>query len=224
MYNIIYSNVIDLIRFSESFMIPKNFKECTMTNQLNGEKALQKLLKGNKRFVALRAQHPNQGIKRRKEVIKGQKPFAVIVSCSDSRVPPEIIFDQGIGDLFVVRVAGNIIDDCALGSIEYAVDHLGTGLILVLGHGKCGAVTAVVKGEKPHGHIRSIVKAILPAVKKAKQKPGDVLENAIRINVRQVVHEIKSSKPVIAEKIKRQQIRIAGAYYDIETGAVTIIE
>ncbi len=216
-------NFKKLIRFFESFMILIK-KRYTMTTQTNAEKALKKLLQGNKRFVAANARHPNQGIKRRKKATRGQKPFAVIVGCSDSRVPPEIIFDRGLGDLFIIRLAGNIVDDCALGSIEYAVDHLGTDLVVVLGHGKCGAITTAVNGETPHGHIGSIVKAILPAVKKAKQESGDVLENAIRTNVRFVVDRIKSSKPIIAKKVKAKKLHIIGAYYDIETGEVSIIE
>ena len=142
---------------------------------MDGDRALQKLMEGNTRYVSARLAHPNQTPARRAEVSEGQHPFAVIVGCSDSRLPPEIIFDQGLGDLFVVRLAGHVLNDEALGSIEYAVEHLGTQLIMVLGHDRCGAVTAAVKEGDASGHLGSIMKAIAPAVKKAKDRPGDLL-------------------------------------------------
>jgi carbonic anhydrase len=185
--------------------------------------ALQKLIEGNRRFAASESVHPNQTAERRTEVSKGQKPFAVIVGCSDSRVPPEIIFDQGLGDLFIIRVAGNIVDEVALGSIEYAVDHLGIELVLVLGHGNCGAVTASVKGEKVHGHVGSIVKAITLAVEKAKKQPGDLIDNSIKTNVKLIVNQIMSSKPILSKLVKEDKLKIVGAYYNIENGVVDII-
>ncbi|MCX5808988.1 MAG: carbonic anhydrase [Proteobacteria bacterium] len=194
-----------------------------MSDNQSIQEALQKLADGNKRFIGSKLTHPNQTAERRNEVSKGQKPFAVIVGCSDSRIPPEIIFDQGLGDLFVIRVAGNIVDDIALGSIEYAVDHLGTPLVVVLGHGKCGAVTTTVQGGEAYGHIGSIVKTIAPAVEKAKAQSGDLTDNAIRANVELVVEKIKSSKPILAKALEQGTIKIAGAYYDIETGKVDII-
>ncbi len=187
------------------------------------DEALKKLISGNQRFAASKPIHPNQSTERRAEVSKGQKPFAVIVGCSDSRIPPEIIFDQGLGDLFVIRVAGNITDDVALGSIEYAVDHLGTQLVVVLGHGKCGAVTATVQGGGAHGHIGSIVKAISPAVKKAAGRPGDLTDNAIRANVELVVGAVSSSEPVLSALVKGGRIKVVGAYYDIDTGVVEFL-
>ncbi len=194
-----------------------------MSDNQSIQEALQKLADGNKRFFGSKLTHPNQTAERRNEVSKGQRPFAVIVGCSDSRIPPEIVFDQGLGDLFVIRVAGNIVDDIALGSIEYAVDHLGAQLVVVLGHGKCGAVTAAVQGGEAHGHIGSIVKTIAPAVEKAKAQSGDLTDNAIRANVELVVEKIKSSKPILAKALEHGKIKIAGAYYDIETGKVELI-
>jgi carbonic anhydrase len=187
------------------------------------EEAMQKLIEGNKRFIASETIHPNQTADRRAEVSNGQKPFAIIVGCSDSRIPPEIIFDQGLGDIFVIRVAGNIVDDAALGSIEYAVDHLGVELILVLGHGKCGAVSATVQGGGAHGHIACIVNAIAPAVEKARNQSGDLIDNAIKANVELVVNQISYSKPILSELVENKKIKIAGAYYNIESGAVEII-
>jgi carbonic anhydrase len=124
---------------------------------LSSDSALQKLMTGNKRYYEGNLTHPNQTKVRILEVAKGQHPFAIILGCSDSRVPPEVIFDQGIGDLFIIRVAGNIIDNNALGSIEYAVEHLGVKLVVVLGHEKCGAVDATVKGGEAPGHIKYLI-------------------------------------------------------------------
>jgi len=196
--------------------------EMIMTNKKDIEDALKQLIEGNNRYVSSKMVHPNQTAERRKEVAKGQKPFAVIIGCSDSRIPPEILFDQGIGDLFVIRVAGNIVDDVELGSVEYAVDHLGTKLVVVLGHGKCGAVTATAQGGEAHGHIGSIVRTIAPAVEKAKAQSGDLVDNAIRINVGLVVDKIKSSS-IIKKMLEQDAIRVAGAYYDIDSGKVDII-
>jgi len=187
------------------------------------KQSLKKLIDGNKRCVVCKPQYPRQDARRRKEVSKGQKPFAVIVGCSDSRIPPELIFDQGLGDLFVVRLAGNIVDNVALGSIEYAVEHLGSKLIVVLGHGKCGAVTAATQGADAPGHVGAVVKAIQPAVKKARKLPGDFIDNAIRANVTLVAGKIKSSKPILAEMAEKGEIEVIGAYYNIETGAVEIL-
>lgn len=181
---------------------------------------LELLIEGNKRFVSEKLDHPRQDSAQRKNVSSGQKPFAVIVGCSDSRVPPEIIFDQGIGDLFIIRDAGNIVDDVALGSIEYAVEHLGVELIVVLGHSKCGAVTATAKGEEASGHIESIVKIIKPAVEKAKSQKGDIIENAIRNNIEMVKNKILSSEPIITKKVNEGKLKVIGAYYDIDTGIV----
>ena len=187
------------------------------------EAALQKLVDGNGRFANGKAIHPNQTQERLVEVSGGQKPFAVIVGCSDSRIPPEIIFDQGLGDLFVIRVAGNVVDDVALGSIEYAVSHLGTQLVVVLGHGKCGAVSATVQGGEIHGHIGSIVKAIIPAVEKAKGQTGDLIDNVIKANAALVAGKIISTGPVLSNLVNDNKIKIVSAYYNIESGVVDII-
>ncbi|MBA4418474.1 MAG: carbonic anhydrase [Syntrophus sp. (in: bacteria)] len=194
-----------------------------MSNTSNADKALQKLAEGNTRFVSSKLIHPNQGEDRRIEVSKGQSPFAIIVGCSDSRIPPEILFDQGLGDLFVIRVAGNILDDIGMGSIEYAVSHLGTELVVVLGHGKCGAVSATVQGGEPHGHIGSIVKAIAPALEKAKGLAGDLTDNTIRANVGLVAGQIRSSKPILSKMMEEGKVRVVGAYYNIESGKVEFI-
>ena len=191
------------------------------TSAITADQALKKLQDGNQRYVAAKFQNTGKTAKRRAKVAKGQKPFAVVVGCSDSRVPPEVIFDQGLGDLFIIRLAGNIVDDAALGSIEYAVEHLGSPLIVVLGHERCGAVTAAVKGGEAHGHLPALVKAIQPAVNMAKGKPGDAVDNAIRANVAHVSEQIKKAEPILAPAAKAGKVRVTGAYYDLDDGKVS---
>ena len=195
----------------------------TQGSAVSGDAAQQTLIDGNKRYVEARMSHPNQTAQRRTEVAKGQHPFAAIVSCSDSRVPPEILFDQGLGDLFIVRLAGNIVDDAALASLEYAVEHLGVKYIMVLGHERCGAVEAAIKGGEAPGHIGTLVKAIQPAVDKARNQPGDLLDNAVRANVTMVVRQLKSSTPILEESVKKGDLTVVGAYYDLDDGVVAIL-
>ncbi len=185
---------------------------------------LTKLTDGNKRFVEGKLLHQNQSTERRTEVASGQKPFAVVVTCSDSRVPPEIIFDQGLGDLFVIRTAGHVVDDIALASIEYAVEHLHVELVVVLGHEKCGAVDAAVSGGELTGHLEKLVAEIKPAVEEAKNEEGDLLTNAVYKNVDLVVGQLKSSEPILKEFIEHNHLQIIGAYYDLDEGKVTIIK
>jgi carbonic anhydrase len=186
------------------------------------EEVFAALLAGNQRTQSDETRSPNCSIERRTEIAKGQHPLAVVVTCSDSRVPPERIFDQGYGDLFVVRSAGNVVDDVGLGSIEYAVDHLGARLIFVLGHTKCGAVGAAVQGGPTPGHLPAIMRAIAPAVEKEKDKPGDLAFNAMLGNVRQVVLKIAKSTPQIKDMIEAGTVRIVGGYYDLDTSAVNV--
>lgn len=182
--------------------------------------ALKMLLEGNARFVTGQVTHPHQGADRRAEVVGGQKPFAIVLCCSDSRVPPEVLFDQGIGDIFIVRTAGNVADAVALGSIEYAAEHLGSRLILVLGHQKCGAVTAAVQSSSAPGHIDSIVKAIQPGVAAAKGKGGDEVLNATKENIRHIVAQIKSCEPILAEMVKEGKVQVIGGLYYLDSGKV----
>jgi carbonic anhydrase len=186
--------------------------------------AIAKLKEGNGRYTSGNLQHPGQTTDRRTELAKSQHPFAIILSCSDSRVPPEIVFDQGLGDLFVVRVAGNVIDDHALGSIEYAVDHLGARLIVVLGHQSCGAVkaakeTIAAKGKAP-GHIQSLVTAIQPAVEATVK--GD-LEATVEANVKNVVQAVRTSTPILKPKVDSGEVQVIGGYYSLDTGAVAFL-
>jgi carbonic anhydrase len=186
--------------------------------------AISKLKEGNGRYTGGSLQHPGQTTDRRTELANVQHPFAVIVSCSDSRVPPEIVFDQGLGDLFIVRVAGNVMNDEGLGSIEYAVDHLGSRLILVLGHQRCGAVdaakqTIAAKGKAP-GHIQSLVTAIKPAVEATAK---DDLETTVKANVKNVVQALRSSTPILKAEVDSGKIQVVGGYYSLDTGAVTFL-
>jgi carbonic anhydrase len=189
---------------------------------LSGDAALQKLLAGNQRFVEHKPQYPDQYQGRLEELASAQHPFATILSCADSRVPPEIVFDQGIGDIFDVRVAGNISTPETLGSIEYAVALLGTPLLMVMGHERCGAVTAAVHNESVPGDISSFIKAIKPAVARVKKKPGDPVENAVVANVQYQIERLKRSK-VLTAQIKSGKLKIVGGRYDLDTGSVTII-
>src|SRR5438034_2902086 len=187
--------------------------------------AISKLKEGNGRYTGGNLQHPGQTAERRTELANTQHPFATIVSCSDSRVPPEIVFDQGLGDLFIVRVAGNVINDEGLGSIEYSVDHLGTRLILVLGHQSCGAVkaareTIAAKGKAP-GHIESLVRAIQPAVEATAK---DDLDATIKANIKHVVQALRSSTPILKAKVDSGKIQVIGGYYSLDTGAVTFLD
>lgn len=187
------------------------------------DEALQRLIEGNKRYVEMKALHPEQDADRRAKLATGQAPFAVILGCSDSRVPPEVIFDQGLGGLFVIRVAGNVADDVGLASMEYAVEHTGSRLIVVLGHERCGAVTAAVKGGELPGHLPALMKLLQPGVEKAKGQGGDGLENAIRANVALTVAQLKGSKPILAEMVEKGQIKVVGGHYDLDTGLFELI-
>jgi carbonic anhydrase len=190
------------------------------------EMALKMLQEGNGRFAEATAKRPNQTVKRRIETAdKGQKPFAAVLSCADSRVPVEVLFDRGIGDIFVVRDAGNIATTTDIGSIEYAVDHLGTPLVVVLGHSKCGAVTAAVEGGEAPPNIKAIVDFIAPAVSTAKSanpdKTGETLvPAAITANVWQATADILKNSPMLREKVKDGKLKLVGATYDIKSGRV----
>ncbi len=193
----------------------------------NGDQSLQKLLEGNQRYLAGALLHPHQTATRRTAIAQSQRPLAVIFGCADSRVPPEIIFDQGLGDLFVIRLAGHVLTEAALGSIEYAVEEFGVPLVMVLGHERCGAVKAAVeaveRGGTAPGHISSLVDAIKPAVEKAKNLPGDVVDHAVRAHVATVVEQLKSSMPLLAPLVQAGQLKVVGARNDLDEGGVDII-
>ncbi len=194
---------------------------------LNDKDALTRLLEGNRRFMEGQPAHPDQTLERIRELKKGQHPFAVVVSCSDSRVPPELIFDQGLGDIFSVRTAGNVIGDYELGSIEYAVEHLGCQLVIVLGHEQCGAVSAFLQHESDsHDHIQSILH-YLESEPEEKALPDSLkhsLYAAIQANILHGVHLLRTSEPVLRPLVEAKKLTIIGALYQIETGKVVILD
>ncbi len=185
--------------------------------------AIKKLKEGNERFVNGKSIRPNQDYNRIKQVSEGQFPFAIIVGCSDSRVPNEIIFDQGLGDLFIIRTAGQVSSYASWGSIEFAHYVLGTKLIVVLGHTKCGAVSAAYKIPDVPGHIVTLINSIKPAVEEAKKHEGNQLENAVKINVAMQVEQLKNLEPVLSKSVKNNDLKIIGAIYDLETGKVEFL-
>jgi carbonic anhydrase len=191
-------------------------------DDITPDKALQELLDGNDRFVKTKRRNPNQTYSRLVEVSKGQKPFASILGCADSRVPSEIVFDQGLGDLFVCRIAGNIATTQQIGSLEFGSLVLGTKVIMVMGHERCGAVDAAIKGAEVPGQIGSLLEAIKPSVESSKEQSGDKLENACKANILAQVNKLKSSA-VLAELIKTEKLKIVGGYYDLDTGRISVV-
>lgn len=195
-----------------------------MPTTMNSDQALQALKDGNQRFIDGTPTRPHQDKTRLNEVASGQSPFVAILSCADSRVPPEVIFDQGLGDVFVIRVAGNIAaDPTVMASLEFAVGSLGTPLILVLGHQYCGAVAAAVKGDALPGHLNSLVQAIKPAVEQVQGQAGDTVDNAVTANVQRVVEQLKNTAPIIADKFNTSALKIVGARYNLDSGTVEFL-
>lgn len=183
--------------------------------------ALQNLMVGNERYVAGKSIYADAARERREMTLSKQEPRAVVIGCSDSRVPPEIIFDQGIGDIFVVRVAGNVVGPIELDSIELAAAHLHVPLIMVLGHQNCGAVNAVVLGKAKEYDIEQVAPLIEPAVAIARQEPGDLLTNSILENVKLVVEELNKN-PILFNLIQSGKLKIIGGYYELDQGQVLL--
>jgi carbonic anhydrase len=187
--------------------------------------ALQLLLEGNQRFVAGKPEHPNQTPERRAEVAKGQHPFAAVLACSDSRTPPEIIFDRGLGDIFTVRVAGNVADKVVIESLDYSVKHLGVRVVMVLGHRRCGAVIAAVDGHEGTADqdVGPMLSELRPAVAASKAMPGDPVENAVRENVILVMKNLATSEE-LAALVKSGDLKIVGGIYDLDTGKIEMLK
>jgi carbonic anhydrase len=183
------------------------------------DSALERLMQGNSRYEKGEPLNASRDEAKRKETVKGQAPYAIILGCSDSRVSPEIIFDEGIGDLFVVRVAGNVVGPIELDSIEFAALTFNSAIILVLGHRNCGAVRAVIDGKTEH--IEDIAVLIEPAVQKAKWLNGNFLENAVKMNVEREVEKLKNNQ-LIQKFINEGRVKVVGGYYDLESGKVEI--
>ncbi|MGC5320343.1 carbonic anhydrase [Micromonospora arida] len=187
-------------------------------------RAYAELLAGNRRFVDGAPRHPNQDAGHRAAVADGQHPFAVIVGCSDSRLAAEIIFDRGLGDLFVVRTAGHTAGPEVLGSVEYAVSVLGTPLVVVLGHDSCGAVQAAresaATGTAPSGHLRAVVDAVLPSLRRAASEGVDDIDGIVDIHIAQTVETLLGQSPVLADSVARGRCAVVGVSYRLAAGAV----
>jgi carbonic anhydrase len=184
---------------------------------------LQLLLEGNRRYVEERHHRPRQSAARRLEVKNGQEPFALIFGCADSRVPPEVIFDMGLGDLLVVRVAGNVLGDAVLGTIEFGADHLQIPLVMVLVHSQCGAVKSALAGGDPPGRQRLLHDLLQPSIAAARHLPGDLVDNVVREHGRRVAAELKGSPEVLAPRIASGKLKIVPAYYDLDSGQVELL-
>jgi carbonic anhydrase len=192
----------------------------------NADEALQRLTDGNKRYAANKSIDLNESANRRVELANGQNPFATIFCCVDSRVPPELVFDRGLGDLFIVRTAGQVIDNAVLGSLQYGVAELKIPVLMVLGHEKCGAVKATIETMEHNGkaeaEINWLVDGIRPAVEKVHGQAGDELDNAIKANVMLVVERLKGTA-ILREAVEKGTLKIVGARYDLDTGMVETI-
>ena len=190
------------------------------------EQALALLKDGNARYVAAKMVRPNQSVDRRASLSAGQKPFAIIFSCVDSRVPPELAFDRGLGDLFVIRTAGHVIDRAALGSIQFGVEELHIPLIVVMGHEKCGAVSATIETLEKNAHaagdIEALVQGIKPAIEKSKNQSGDKLDNAVKANTALTVEALKANT-ILGDEVKKGKLMIVGTRYDLDTGMVEML-
>lgn len=196
--------------------------------QIPPDEALRLLMEGNERWVTGKLEHPHQSVERRLEVASHQDPFAVVFSCIDSRVPPEIVFDRGVGDLFVIRTGAQALDDLVvLGSVEFGPNgYRSARLIVVLGHQGCGAITAAIQsiqsGIPAPGHIQAVVDALRPAYDVAVSQPGDLVENMVRAQVVLTVQRLQTD-PLIAELMRNEGLRVVGGRYDLTSGRVDLI-
>lgn len=189
---------------------------------ISADEALTKLKQGNELYVQMHLKHPDVSKARRDELVKGQHPFVAILSCSDSRVPTEIIFDQGLGDIFSIRNAGNVLDKHVVGSIEYAVHHLGINLVVILGHESCGAVGAAMQGGKESPEIQSLLNSIEPACTKCKKQGKYTYENVIKTHANMEVERLLKDKH-LSKMVEERGVKIIPAYYNIHTGKVEFV-
>jgi carbonic anhydrase len=187
------------------------------------DEALELLLAGNRRYVAGTLTHSHQSLQRRGDLVAGQDPFAIVLGCSDSRVPPEIIFDAGLGDLFVVRVAGDVAAQIELGSMEYAAVHLHTPLLVVLGHSQCSAVTAVVQGIELSGCLPSIAAEIRPVFERCRNLPGDPVDNIARESARCTAASLLIRSDLLRDRVDAGKLKVVTAFYQLDTGVVSLL-
>lgn len=192
---------------------------------LSSKEALQKLKDGNKRFIKFQSKHPDETKERRNEMLKGQHPFVVILSCSDSRVPLEIIFDQGLGDLFEIKNAGNVLDEHVIGSIEYAVMHCGVKLIVIMGHQDCGAIAATLSGVSETKYIQALEDSIKPAIEDCKKEGLEInSDNVVKAHVMQDIRELLNQDSDLVKYMKDHDVKIVPAYYHLDTGKVDFLK
>jgi carbonic anhydrase len=213
--------------FGDSFWNPEQTAVADIhpvnPNPITPNEAVRRLLDGNQRFIHQKRQYPDQSLEHLQLVAKAQYPFAAILGCADSRVPAEIVFDQGLGDLFVVRVAGNVVSDTVIGSLEYSTTVLGSQLIVILGHKRCGAVAEAIKNEPLPGRIGLIIEGIKPSVERVKLRTGDNMQNAVIANIQYQSEKLQESSTILAKLLREGKLKIVGACYDIDTGKVNII-
>ena len=200
----------------------------------SAQEALDRLRAGNRRFVASIGREIRIGHPRRVELAQEQRPFAIVLGCSDARVPAELVFDQGLGDLFVIRVAGNIVAPSQIGSIEFAAERFGTRLVVVLGHSRCGAIQATLEQlqrprENQSRNLHSIVDRIRPSVEgllatELRHDPETLVQHAVRSNIRASVSHLRHGSPVIEQLVRHDGLLVVGAEYSLETGVVDFFE
>ena len=197
------------------------------TPRLRADEALARLLAGNERFVFNQERFPDRGPELRLKLVEGQRPFAVIVGCSDSRVPPEVLFDEGLGNLFVIRNAGAIVDATALASIEYGVAQLGVSLVMVLGHERCGVITAALAvepdGHEVRGHLWTLIDAVQPALAKGRHGGDDAVDDAVRAHIALQVARLRGADPIVSKAVQAGAVDVVGARYDIDRGRVEVV-
>lgn len=192
--------------------------------------SLKSLVEGNKRFAEGKSLHPNRSEELRSALLDGQNPYAVVISCSDSRVPVEIIFDVGLGDIFVIRTAGHVLSNETMGSLEYAVKELGVKFIMIMGHDNCGAVNSAMKifnegeYEKVTPNVHKLLSHIYPVFEQMKTTGKSTLDDAINMNIQYQVKDLIEKDTYLAQQVKDKKIMIVGARYSLETGLVEIIE
>jgi carbonic anhydrase len=191
----------------------------------NPSLSLSALIEGNTRFASAHSVHPDESLSRSHEVAESQHPIAVVITCSDSRVSPELVFDEGIGDIFVIRTAGNIIGEIELGSVEYAVEHLEVPLVVVLGHERCGAVKALVDHEVPHGHLQCIIDSLSqePEILAIPANDPNRLESCIRANINHGVNELLQQSSLLSNRVKQGTLKVIGARYDLDDRTVSVV-
>lgn len=187
------------------------------------DEVLEQLMEGNARYVESHAEHPHQTVSDRMALVKGQNPIAAMIGCADSRVPLELLFDQGFGDLFVARVAGNIADNMVIASMEYAIAMLKVSLLMVVGHSTCGAVDAAIKGGDYPGYLPELVARIQPAVQVGHSHDGDLLENVVKINTQRTVGHLQANSQVIRTAVEEGRLKLVPAYYNLDSGKVDLL-